>query len=233
MEKLFNELGFESLADRRWLRRLCFFFKIKHKSTPSYLHDILPISNRLRSSRRLLPHVHNFAPRTDTFSYSFFPNTIRDWNALDSSFCDSSTLSIFKKSLLKFIRPTPASIYGIHNPVGLKYLTRLRLSLSHLREHKFRHNFRGTINPLCPCNFEQKTTSHFLLRCSFFKHQKIVLFDSLEIIDPVLLNMTDSKLTNILLYGDEVHFSFESNASMIRSVIIYILSTERFSDNLL
>ena len=31
-------------------------------------------------------------------------------------------------------------IYGIHNPVGIKYLTRLRVGLSHLPMHKFHHN---------------------------------------------------------------------------------------------
>ena len=33
------------------------------------------------------------------------------------------------------------TVYNIFNPVGLKYLTRLSLELSHLNEHKFKHNF--------------------------------------------------------------------------------------------
>ena len=32
-------------------------------------------------------------------------------------------------------------IFGIHDPVGLRYLFQLRVSLSPLRSHKFRHNF--------------------------------------------------------------------------------------------
>ena len=48
--------------------------------------------------------------------------------------------------------------YELENNVsdspGIKLLTRLRLGLSHLRQHKFNHNFQDTINPLCPCSLE-------------------------------------------------------------------------------
>ena len=33
------------------------------------------------------------------------------------------------------------SLFSIHNPVGVKLLTRLRLQLSHLNEDTFRHGF--------------------------------------------------------------------------------------------
>ena len=33
-EKLFQELGLESLKSRRWLRKLCLFYKIFHKNLP-------------------------------------------------------------------------------------------------------------------------------------------------------------------------------------------------------
>ena len=35
--KLYEELGWESLTDRRWYRRLLQFYKIFHDFTPSYL----------------------------------------------------------------------------------------------------------------------------------------------------------------------------------------------------
>ena len=41
------------------------------------------------------------------------------------------------------------SIFPVHNPVGVKLLTRLRLQLSHLNERKFRHGFEDTNNPMC------------------------------------------------------------------------------------
>ena len=32
-EKLYQELGFESLHDRRWFRKLCFYYQVQHKNS--------------------------------------------------------------------------------------------------------------------------------------------------------------------------------------------------------
>ena len=52
-------------------------------------------------------------------------------------------------------------IYNTFNLVGLKYLTCLRLKLSNLSEHRFKHNFQDCINPLCSCSLEPESNSHF------------------------------------------------------------------------
>ena len=41
-EKLYAELGWESLAERRWTRRLTLFYKIKNGLAPSYLSEHIP-----------------------------------------------------------------------------------------------------------------------------------------------------------------------------------------------
>ena len=68
-----------------------------------------------------------FYSRTDVYKYSFFPYTILEWNKL-------------YKNIQQW--PTPKPVYNIHNPTGLKLLTRLTLGLSHLNEHSFNHNLR-------------------------------------------------------------------------------------------
>ena len=40
-------------------------------------------------------------------------------------------------------------------------MTRLRLGLSHPREHKFIHNFQNCINPLYSCGMDIESTSQF------------------------------------------------------------------------
>ena len=40
-------------------------------------------------------------------------------------------------------------VYNNRKPIGLKLLTRLRLGLSHVNEHRFNHNFENCVNPLC------------------------------------------------------------------------------------
>ena len=68
------------------------------------------------------------------FKYSFFPDTSFSWNMLSSFIKNSPSLNIFKNRYMEFFNVSPNPIYGIHNPIGLRYLTRLRVGLSHLRE---------------------------------------------------------------------------------------------------
>ena len=82
---------------------------------------------------------------------SFFPTVVSEWNKLYFNIRNSGSFNTFKKKLLNFIRSCTNSIFDIHNPLGIKLLTRLHLSLTHLWNFKFRHCFQGTLNPLCKC----------------------------------------------------------------------------------
>ena len=42
----------------------------------------------------------------------------------------------------------PNRVLSVADIYGIKLLTRLRVGLSHLREHKFTHNVQDIINPL-------------------------------------------------------------------------------------
>ena len=41
-EKLYQELGLESLQQRRWYRKLCYFFKLTKNKSPKYLFNYIP-----------------------------------------------------------------------------------------------------------------------------------------------------------------------------------------------
>ena len=45
-EKLYQELGFEIMKERRWFRRLCSFYKTLNNQTPAYLYSLLFPPNR-------------------------------------------------------------------------------------------------------------------------------------------------------------------------------------------
>ena len=53
-EKLFQELGLETLKPRRWIRKLYFFYKILNSKTPSYLFKLIPENNKPYASRSAL-----------------------------------------------------------------------------------------------------------------------------------------------------------------------------------
>ena len=84
----------------------------------------------------------------------------------------SETFSAFKKSIMKFVRPSSNSIFNCHSRNGIKLITRLRLGLSHLYEHKFRHDFQDALNPICSCRNNIETTIHDLLHCSNYLEKK-------------------------------------------------------------
>ena len=124
-KKLFAELDLESLRFRRWFRKLACFHKIQSTGSPKYFC------------------------RSDTFKNSICSNVINKWNELDEKIKGATSLSLFKVSLLEMGRPYANSTYIIHNPIGIRLLTRLRLGQSHLDYHKFRHNFADCVNPIC------------------------------------------------------------------------------------
>ena len=44
-EKLYQELGLESLQQRHWYSELCSFYKVFENESPRYLFNIVPIRN--------------------------------------------------------------------------------------------------------------------------------------------------------------------------------------------
>ena len=64
-----------------------------------------------------------------------------DWNKIDVNIRNSASCNVFEKVILKFIRPETNQVFNVDSSKGLKFLTRIRLGLSYLVDHKFRHNF--------------------------------------------------------------------------------------------
>ena len=84
-----------------------------------------------------------------------------------------------KKIFLKFIRPSGNSVFNCHNPRGVKLLTRLRVDLIHLREHKFRHGFQDSLDPICSCGNDIETLVHFLLHCPHYFHERSTFLNTI------------------------------------------------------
>ena len=128
--------------------------------------------------------------------------------------------------ILKLTKSVPNSIFGACDSQELKLLTRLRVGLSHLRYHKFRHGFNDTIDPFCPCTIEIESVSHFFLRCHNFDLQRLSLMNELFSINPNILELDDSSLSDLLLYGNK-SYSNEVNTKIINASISFIKETSR------
>ena len=107
---------------------------------PKYLYKLIPLKNNTYDTCST-HSVGTYFCRTNAFKYSFFPYTIWEWNKLDLQLCSEKSFKKFRNTLLKFGRPTPDLIYQINHHLGLKLFTRLKLGLSHLNEHRFKHTY--------------------------------------------------------------------------------------------
>ena len=160
-KKLYAEVGWESLSSRRWSRRLTLFYKIMNNLTPSYTQEPIPSLRQLNYSLRNGDVIGPIRGMTERFQSSFYPNCISEWNKLDPEIRPAPYVAVFKIKLQSKIRPPPKSVFGIHDPIGLSYLSQIRVDLSKLNFQKFKHNFRDTINPFCPKNDGTEDTEHF------------------------------------------------------------------------
>ena len=227
-EKIYQELGFESLQQRRWYRKLCCLFKIIKNRSPSYLFQLVP-SSTSRYLTRNSDNISQIRTKHNFFKNSFFPSTINEWNNLDPDIHNSESVGFFKSKILKFIRPKPNSIYNCHNPKGIRLITRLRLGLSHLREHKFKHSFQDCLNPLCLCGNDVEIFSQFLLQCPTYSKDRMTFLNKFNNINYGILELSDTIMTKTLLFGDSLLSDF-TNTPISNSIIEYVIATKSFDD---
>ena len=166
------------------------------------------------------------------FSLQDYLNVISEWNKLNDEIKGATSFSLFKVSLLKMGLPHANSTYRIHNSVGIRLLTRLRLDLSHLSEHKFRHNFADCVNPLCSCSIKLETTIHFFLHCRNFLNIRRKLFEKIKPLDKTLLQLNDESLLTVLLFGSKI-CNEQVNVQTLNASIHYIIDSDRFTGSLI
>ena len=148
--KLYEELGWESLSDRRMSRRVLIMHKIVNNCTPDYLRNKLSAVARGPVADPLT--FRQYRCRSGRFLKSFFPDATKTWNTVMPHFSTMPTFKALKNHFVSFFRPSGKSIFNIHDPLGTRYLFQRRLGLSPLRSHKHSHHFEDTPSNACICN---------------------------------------------------------------------------------
>ena len=138
-------------------------------------------------------------------------------------------MNLFKNGL-KFIRPSGNNVFNCYNPRGVKLLT--RLSLSHLWEHKFKHGFQNTLNPICSCGNDIKTLAHFLLHCPHYSSERSTFLNTVRNINRHIFDKNDLQITETLLYGDS-SLDDKSITLILNGTIDFLFVTKIFDVNLL
>ena len=129
-EKLYQELGLESLQNRRKLRRLNLFYKIYKDQSPLYFHYLIPTKTPGNYPLRNVKEIPIIKVKQIVLEDSFFSVTITEWSDLDYSLRNaSSSITVFKQNILKFIHLSSSNVFNIYNSHGRKLLKKLRLDL--------------------------------------------------------------------------------------------------------
>ena len=176
--------------------------------------------------------VGQIRARTSKLKCSFYPHCLSEWNKLDLSIMSSSSLSNFKIKVLKLIRPPPKPVYNIYDQTGLAILTQLRVGLSELNSHKFRHNFREAVDPLCPSNDGIEGTERYLLLCRSYAGFKYDLLASVAaILQLYSLSSPSSNqgLVKVILYGDD-RLPIDLNRKLLEATLKFVHATGRFKE---
>ena len=225
--KLYEQLGWESLSDRRWGRRILQVHKIITDNTPNYLKDKLPTLRRPLYGNDFRNTFHEIPCRNSRYKNSFFPDAIKSWNIMITDFNEIPSYSILKSNILSRIRPIKNNIYDIHDPIGLRYLFQLRVGLSPLNFHKKSHNFADTISDICECRHDVEDIKHFLFFCPLYGPQRVSLAGC---VIPILHNYNAIHLSNgieLYLYGNNL-INSSDNKIFLESTIKYIKESNRF-----
>ena len=128
-------------------------------------------------------------------------DTVR-YPAICASFILPESIAVFKNKVLSFMRPSKRSIFNVNDPEGVKCLTRLRLHLSHLNKHKFRHGLQDTLNHLCKCSLEVEDNEHFFLYYLNFENAGRSLFIDISSINSSFKNLPSHLKVEWILFGD-------------------------------
>ena len=229
--RLYKELAWESLSNRRKLHLLCQFYKIVKNLAPYYLSEMLPKLSSERTNYRLRSreNFNQFSCRTSRFQRSFFPSAITGWNSLDIDVRNSVSLPTFKAKLRSTLFPHSYNKlfdFSLSRRASIDH-TRLRLGFSCLREYLFKIN--RCASPFCECGLDSESVKHFFLFCPRYAAQRNVLFTSAAtILGETWSSSSDARKINFLLYGVK-SVNYDVNCVLFREVQRFIMSTNCFS----
>ena len=194
--------------------------------SPKYLRDKIPSTTRRYSSRNA-NNIPSVRVNNNYFMNTFFPPTLTEWNKLDLSIRNSTTLDLFKGRLLQFLRSLENRPFTCHNPIWIKYLTRPRLEFSLLRYYKFKHSFLDAVDLLCSCSTAIENTAPYFLHCPNFSTARNTFFSEIAIVDRSVNDQDEIKIIQTFLDGNPT-CSVNDNRLILDGSIKFILETKRF-----
>ena len=219
IEKLYEEVGWQTLAKRRELAKLTLMYKLVNKLLPEPVCSIITTTETPSFNTRRPFNLTHFQARTDLFDRSFFPSTVRLWNQLPLDTRNSASLQSFKSKLYKPIsRPVKfPHLFNFGNRFIAIQHTRLRLGASPLNSHLFKIGVKQV--PSCSCGSPNEDPFHYFFSCPKYNQSRLLLHTKVAHLAPFTLQT--------LLYGSP-ECSFQANCNIFSAVHEFISATNRF-----
>ena len=120
-----NELGLDTLNDRRCSCKLSFFHKIIKVFSFSYRQKSLCFCNvqHYQTRSKSTKIIEQISTWTKVFQNPFFPYCIKDWLKLGDETRIIESAKQFKKTIFYFIRSKEKFIYAISDTYSLTGIT--------------------------------------------------------------------------------------------------------------
>ena len=103
------------------------------------------------------------------------------------------------------------------NSKGIKFITKLRLSLSHLRENKFKHSFQDSLDLFCNGGLMIESTAHYLFHCPTYITERLTFLSIIENINNNLVNLSEPVLIKTFF-----SFMMEKNWVLVYMILIHL-----------
>ena len=221
IERLLSEIGWVPLSDRRHIQKLILVFKEKQGNLPIYLHEKFPLTVR-ESNPYNLRNSADFEAiirRTEIYSKSVIPSSIKLWNELDIEIRNSPSLSIFKSNIKRLFKPPVVPLFYLIGDRSLSvYHARIRNRCSNLNADL--HYNHLLLNPACECGFQIEDSEHFFFKCPRYILERHELFVKTRPYHPLSVQK--------LSYGNDDLTNVE-NEAIFTAVQHFIKHTRRFS----
>jgi hypothetical protein len=213
--KLYEELNWPSLEERRNNSTLLFMHKLYYNESPDYLSALLPTQTDSSYNLRKRDVIPQVRARTEKHRKSLIPHGIRLWNQLPSSIQSIENIRDFKKAVCK--SKPGKELYNVGSRRLQVLHAQLRMGCSVLAKHLCDIHVKES--PLCYACNKVEDCKHFFLDCKLYISARTKLRNDLSVMG--------SLHVDILLYGDP-YLSLKENTSIFVAVHEYIINTGRF-----
>ena len=159
---------------------------------------------------------------------SFVPASVRAWNQLGNNIKQLPILGHFKNALKRQMFSKKIKHFSQCKGKAAINHTRMRLGLSHLRQHLHSHHIIES--PYCPNSCWDRLaegTEHYFLHCPQYAASRDQMLGGLgPTVDKLGVNR-NIEIVKLILNGHS-ELSFAENISLLRTVQQFINNTGRF-----